>query len=108
MGEELVVSFAWRISHPFYFGNKPIIVLSRKPGMHKPSDILSEDDVKQMEKERIDNIYFLTQMSHNSLAVVAENSGHEIHLEQPELVVKAIRSVVEACRKKSKIVPFKN
>jgi pimeloyl-ACP methyl ester carboxylesterase len=34
----------------------------------------------------------------NSKHVIAEQSGHDIHHEQPDLVVAAIRSVVEAVR----------
>jgi pimeloyl-ACP methyl ester carboxylesterase len=103
IGEELVVSFAWRITHPFALGNKPVIVISRKPAAHKAGGILNEEDVKQMEEERLTNIDLLTKISHNSLSITA-NSGHEIHLDQPELVTEAIRQVVEASRSKSRLV----
>ena len=40
----------------------------------------------------------LAQLSPSGKYVVAEKSGHKIHVEQPELVVEAIRQVVEAAR----------
>ena len=40
----------------------------------------------------------LAQLSPSGKFLVAEKSGHRIHLEQPELVVEVIRQVVEAAR----------
>ena len=34
----------------------------------------------------------------NARHVIAEESGHGVHVEQPELVIEAIRQVVEAVR----------
>jgi pimeloyl-ACP methyl ester carboxylesterase len=40
----------------------------------------------------------LAALSTNSQLIVAERSGHIIQLYQPELVINAIRQVVEMCR----------
>jgi pimeloyl-ACP methyl ester carboxylesterase len=40
----------------------------------------------------------IARMAPNGRHVIAEASGHDIHLEQPELVVEAIRTVVAAAR----------
>jgi len=32
------------------------------------------------------------------IASLVDNSGHEIHMEQPQLVIEAIREVLEAVR----------
>jgi pimeloyl-ACP methyl ester carboxylesterase len=45
-------------------------------------------------------------LSRNSQLVVAEKSGHEIHLDQPELVVNAIRGVVEAVKNGAALKPI--
>jgi pimeloyl-ACP methyl ester carboxylesterase len=45
-------------------------------------------------------------LSRNSQLVVAENSGHEIHMDQPELVVSAIRAVIEAVRRGTALKPI--
>ena len=42
----------------------------------------------------------LTAQSSNAKRIVAEKSGHYIHLDQPELVIDAIREVVEAARRR--------
>jgi pimeloyl-ACP methyl ester carboxylesterase len=42
----------------------------------------------------------LAQLSPSGKFMVAEKSGHKIHIDQPELVVEVIRQVVEAARMK--------
>lgn len=37
----------------------------------------------------------LVQLSTCGMHIIAEHSGHDIHLDEPELVVTAIRQVVE-------------
>ena len=41
----------------------------------------------------------LTYMSGNSIHIIAENSGHVIHLDEPELVVDAIHDVLDIVMK---------
>jgi pimeloyl-ACP methyl ester carboxylesterase len=38
----------------------------------------------------------LTKLSSNSQYIIAENSGHLIPLEQPDLIVSAVRQLVES------------
>jgi len=38
-------------------------------------------------------------MSRNGKLVIAANSGHHIQLDEPELVIKAIRDLLAAARK---------
>jgi hypothetical protein len=45
----------------------------------------------------------MTKLSRNSKQIIATESSHEIHIEQPELVVDAIKQVVEAVNKKEKL-----
>jgi len=91
--EELVILFADRLRREFPLGNKPLMILIRKP----QTDLPREEDVKR-EQEKVENTRSLLLLSRNSQFVVAEKSGHEIHLDQPELVVSAIRAVVEAAK----------
>jgi pimeloyl-ACP methyl ester carboxylesterase len=42
----------------------------------------------------------LAQLSPSGTFMIAEKSGHKIHIDQPELVVEVIRQVVEAARMK--------
>jgi CII-binding regulator of phage lambda lysogenization HflD len=41
----------------------------------------------------------LATLSTQSTRIVAEESGHFIHLDQPDLVVEAIRSLIETVRR---------
>ncbi|MFT5427034.1 MAG: pimeloyl-ACP methyl ester carboxylesterase, partial [Gammaproteobacteria bacterium] len=47
---------------------------------------------KELQKE-------LNYMSGNSTHIIAENSGHVIHLDEPELVVDAIHDVLNIVMK---------
>jgi pimeloyl-ACP methyl ester carboxylesterase len=74
----------------------PLAVLSQDPNMPQPD--LPEDLVKptsdawqQMQKE-------LAQLSTRSTHVIAKNSGHYIQLDHPDLVIEAVRKVVDQVR----------
>jgi hypothetical protein len=63
--------------HPL--GNLPVVVLT--PGKNNTPDSQARDRS-------------LAQLSTRGEQVVANGSGHEIHLEQPKLVINAIEKVV--------------
>jgi pimeloyl-ACP methyl ester carboxylesterase len=77
-------------------GDIPLAVLSRDPNMPQPD--LPEDLVKpasdawqQMQDE-------LAHLSTRSTHVIAKNSGHYIQLDRPDVVIAAVRDVVEQAR----------
>jgi len=72
-----------REEHPL--GSLPLVVLGRK-----------QSDWETRRRHLAD----LKALSSAGKLVVAEDSGHEIHLYRPELVVQAIREVVMAARDK--------
>ena len=47
----------------------------------------------------------LLKLSRNSKQIIATTSGHHIQLDDPELVIDAIREVVEAVRRRAKLEP---
>ena len=74
----------------------PLVVLSHDPD--KPQPDLPEDLVKptndawqQMQEE-------LAQLSTKGTQVIAKNSGHYIQLDRPDLVIEAVRSIVDQAR----------
>jgi pimeloyl-ACP methyl ester carboxylesterase len=93
--QELVTAESWRQEfialrrerlrqeHPL--GDLPLVVLGRKQ---------SDWETRQR------HLNELKALSSAGKLVVAEDSGHEIHLYRPELVVKAIREVVTAAQDK--------
>lgn len=91
--EELALLRADRQKTEFPLGDKPLIVLTRGR---------SEDtgpDGKEFEAEHRREHTALARMSRKGKLVVAARSGHHIQLEEPDLVIKAIREVVTAAHK---------
>jgi pimeloyl-ACP methyl ester carboxylesterase len=77
-------------------GNMPLAVLSHDPDMPQPG--LPEDLVKpandawqQMQQE-------LVHLSTSGTQVIAKNSGHYIQLDRPDVVIAAVRQVVDQAR----------
>ena len=77
-------------------GDMPLAVLSSDPNTPQPD--IPEDLVEptnnawqQMQKE-------LAQLSTHSTHVIAKNSGHYIQLDRPDLVIEAVRNVVDHAR----------
>ena len=56
-----------------------------------------------LERERIEHNADLLHLSRNSGAVVASDSGHDVHLDRPELVVTAIHDVSDAVNRHSQL-----
>jgi len=84
------------------FGDKPLVVISRATGGYRPiRGIVSQEQADLLERERIEHNQDLLRLSRNSKAIVADKSGHDIHLDQPELVIDSIRSVRDAIRSHS-------
>ena len=99
--EELARMYAARSSHPYPLGDIPLIVLTRGKGDYPEGGGLSPE---QLDADRKRLQTDLTTLSRNSKQIIAEKSGHHIQTEDPELVVRAIREVVEAVRKKMRLV----
>jgi pimeloyl-ACP methyl ester carboxylesterase len=94
--QELVTAESWRqefialrrerLAKKHSLGSLPLIVLGRK-----------QPDWETRQRHLAD----LKELSSSGKLIVAEDSGHEIHLYRPELVVQAIREVVTAARSKN-------
>ncbi|MBV8858050.1 MAG: alpha/beta hydrolase [Acidobacteria bacterium] len=91
--EELARMYAERGKPEYLLGDIPLIVLTRGEGY--------ED--KGLEEERLRLQGELARLSTNGKQVVAEGTGHNIHLENPKLVTDSIREVVEAVRRGKRI-----
>jgi pimeloyl-ACP methyl ester carboxylesterase len=90
---------------PMSLGDKPLIVLTAGP---LPLEVLTSGGLSQEQARQIDELHSesqadLTQRSQNAKQIIAEDSGHYIHVEQPDLVIDAIREVVEAARNGSSV-----
>jgi hypothetical protein len=81
--QEFIALRRERLHQAHALGSLPLIVLGRKQSAKRQKEL---DD--------------LTALSSAGKLIIAENSGHEIHLYRPELLVQAIREVVNAARQK--------
>ncbi len=81
------------------FGDKPLVVITQGGVPQWPPDFPAEVAARLLQA-RQDMHRSLVQLSSESTHVVAEESGHVIPYDQPDLVVAAIRQVVEAVRDK--------
>lgn len=78
-------------------GEMPLIVIRRgKPG--PVASGVSREQAEHLEQLAIRSQEELAALSRRGELWVARESGHDIHLEQPELVVRAIRAIVEQIR----------
>ena len=68
-------------------GNLPVIVLSRGSADSR----MSRERLQEWNSLQLD----LTKLSSNSKQIIAENSGHNIQLDRPELVIGAVQQLIE-------------
>ena len=95
-------SFEEQLAAPMLLGDKPLIVLTAGP-LQLEGMGLSQEQMYQMDEAHTRTQAALTQGSQNSEQIIAEDSGHYIQMEQPDLVIDAIRQVVDAARNGSNI-----
>lgn len=69
-----------------FIGDTPLVVLTREPENPEQRSDRFEDTWQSLQRR-------LTRLSSRSRQVIARNSGHDIHIDAPELVVDAVRSV---------------
>src|SRR5689334_12260903 len=81
-------------------GSLPLVVLTHGQGARQwppdfPADVVAklEQEWQAMQKE-------IASLSSNSTQIIAKDSGHDIQVDQPDLVVDAIHRVVDATRSK--------
>ena len=76
----------------------PLVVLLPKGGYGRPPQGVDADEWKRFNEEKRQQKIDFTNLSHNSKLIFAENSGHHIQLDEPQVVIDAVRLIVEASR----------
>jgi pimeloyl-ACP methyl ester carboxylesterase len=84
-------------------GGLPLEVLSAGQSLVAPGPGLSEEVVEQFQAAHDEMQDELTRLSSRGKRVIVEDSGHYMHVDRPEVVVDAIREVVEAVRESSSV-----
>ena len=92
-GEEFAEIYAARKTHEYPLGDTPLIVLTRGK-----SEYPDTEEGKQLNEDRKRMQLDLLKLSRNSKQIIATTSGHHIQLDDPELVINAIRQVIDSVR----------
>lgn len=80
------------------FGDKPLVILVRSPTWNDP---FAPDDVEPLLDEVLQRLDTqLLTLSSDSKRIVAKKAGHNIQLDDPQLVVDAITDVVARARRR--------
>jgi hypothetical protein len=74
-----------------------------QPLGERPTIVLSRGDERDGEREAVHAA--LASLSSNSRHSVVAGAGHEIHLFEPRVVVRAIADVVGAIRTRARLTP---
>ena len=98
LAEEFKELYLARAKQPVPLGDKPLIVLLPKFQYGNPPGGLSPDEWKRISDEKRQQKLEFTKLSRNSKLIIAENSGHHIQLDEPQVVIDAIRDVVNAVK----------
>jgi pimeloyl-ACP methyl ester carboxylesterase len=93
--EELLRMHNARLLDRASLGDLPLIVLARTHGGYPDGMTISADS---LERERRNLQTDLTRLSHRGTMVFAVRSGHNIHVDDPDLVIGSIRQIVVGAR----------
>jgi pimeloyl-ACP methyl ester carboxylesterase len=95
-------SFAENRAHPMALGDRPLMVLTAG-SVQTEGTGLSPEQADRLDKLHSESQATLTRRSENAKQIIVEDSGHYIQIEQPALVIDAVRHVVEAARDGSRL-----
>ena len=92
--EDVANLYAHKGEQSYMLGDIPLIVLTRGSGGYD-----GRADSAELETERLRTQADLARLSTNSRHIIDKNSGHNIHVEDPAVVIGAIRDVFIAAKK---------
>jgi pimeloyl-ACP methyl ester carboxylesterase len=99
MAWETALTSVFDSGEPFSLGDVPLIVLTRglDDVQANPNQRFTADQVKQFQQVQADWLVLqeqLAKLSTNSKQIIADQSGHFIQANQPDLVVNAIHDMI--------------
>jgi pimeloyl-ACP methyl ester carboxylesterase len=103
--EELQAMYMARAKSPYQLGDMSLVVLLPKPEYGRPPPGISAEDWKRINEEKRQQKVELTNLSRNSRLVVAGKSGHHIQLDEPQVIIGAVRLVIDAVRRRTRLGP---
>ncbi|HEV8715426.1 MAG TPA: alpha/beta hydrolase [Candidatus Binatia bacterium] len=103
LAEELQQIYLARRSNPDPLGTRPLVVLAAGKRPAPPG--MSEDQWTQLRVERDGQLIDLSRLSGNSKFILDPSSSHAIHIDNAQLVARAIEEVLAALSKGAPLVP---
>ena len=97
LADELARIYSERSTRKYSLGDIPLIVLTR--GIAGEDEQANRRLFEEHDRLQVD----LLSLSTNSKQIIAKHSGHHVQLEEPALVIDAIKEVVNAVRRKTKL-----
>jgi pimeloyl-ACP methyl ester carboxylesterase len=100
--EELQEMYRETQRQPYPLGDMPLIVLAPgdDPAKSPAPPGIAAEEWQRLRAEKRRQREAQARLSRKGKFILAEQSGHSIHLDQPELVIDAIRQVVTAVRQR--------
>ncbi len=93
--EELAILRTERVKTEYPLGDMPLVVITRGvPDEDGPGGKLAE-----LERRKVEHAELAKTLSRRGKQIIAERSGHHVQIEEPEVVVTAVRDVIAATRK---------
>jgi pimeloyl-ACP methyl ester carboxylesterase len=96
--EDVADMYANKGKPEYMLGNIPLIVISKGDGGYS-----GLPDSAELENERLKLQDELSHLSTNARHIIDKKSGHNIHLEDPALVIDAIKQVIRSYQTNSKL-----
>ena len=103
LAEELHQMYLARKAKPDSLGTRPLIVLAA--GKRRAPPGTSEDQWTQLRIERDGQLIDLSRLSGNSKFILDPSSSHAIHIDNAQLVARAIEEVLAALSNGAALVP---
>ena len=101
--EELQQMYRETKERPYPLGDRLLIVLAGGKAEGGPPPGISLDEWKRLGQEKRREKADQARLSRNSQFILDPQSGHHIQLDHPELVIDAVRRVVEAARRHTRL-----
>ncbi len=103
--EELQAMYVARAKTRYQLGDKPLVVLLAKQDRDSPLPGIPAGEWRRVSEEKRQQKIGLVTLTRNSKLIVAERSGHHIQLDEPLVVTGAVRLVVDAARRRTRLAP---
>lgn len=101
--EELQVMYLERSKRQYQLGNLPLVVLLTPFAAGAAPEGIPAAEWKRVNDEKRQQKLALTNLSRDAKVFIAPNSGHHIQLDEPGVVTSAVRQVVDAVRRHTRL-----